>query len=165
MLEPSSYDDRGWCVNHPHIRLCKKKLLGGWKVILVNCPDCCIENMLRMRGDGIGKARDGSGGSRKYQGGLANATPRSPGDDSKSNSNHGRHPSQDSAQSNMQSISQLMIRTHSHGNGNNIDNNNSDDFSKASEITYGTRTVVVIIRRHSSWIRKQQFYCSWRRMG
>jgi len=55
LLEPSVFDDRGRCVRHPHIRLRKKKMMGGWKIVLVNCPDCCIEGMLRMRleaGDG-----------------------------------------------------------------------------------------------------------------
>lgn len=152
MLEPSMFDDRGRCVHHPHIRLRKKKLLGGWKIILVNCPDCCIENMLRMRESGVGRASRGSG--KKSRGANAsNSTPRSPGEDSNhktpAQGNHlnhpyGRHPNQDSPSSStnnsMPPISQLMIRTPSHYQGNNVDHNNSDDFSEASEITYGTRT-------------------------
>ena len=56
MAEPSAYTDRGRCVRHPHIKLRKKKLMGGWKIMLVNCPDCCIEEMLRMRREAGGAA-------------------------------------------------------------------------------------------------------------
>jgi hypothetical protein len=35
MAQASEYDDKGRCVKHPHIKLRKKKILGGWKVMLV----------------------------------------------------------------------------------------------------------------------------------
>ena len=36
-------DSRGRCKRHPHNRLRKKALFGGWKVLMKACPDCCIE--------------------------------------------------------------------------------------------------------------------------
>lgn len=61
MAKASEWDDKGRCVKHPHIKLRKKKMLGGWKVMLVNCPDCCIEEMLKMRRNG---GRTGKGDSK-----------------------------------------------------------------------------------------------------
>lgn len=71
MKQPSSvnvntnnYDKRGRCVVHPHIRLRKKKLLnrlclgssnkdnpdgGGWKILMSACPDCCVDELRRIR--------------------------------------------------------------------------------------------------------------------
>ena len=43
------YDQTGHCVNHPHVRLRKKKLWGGgWNILISNCPDCCLEEMGRL---------------------------------------------------------------------------------------------------------------------
>jgi len=71
MKQPSSvnvntnnYDKKGRCVVHPHIRLRKKKLLnrlclgssskdnpdgGGWKILMSACPDCCVDELRRIR--------------------------------------------------------------------------------------------------------------------
>jgi len=43
------FDRKGYCVRHPHVRLRKKKLLGGWNVLITNCPDCCVEEMGRLK--------------------------------------------------------------------------------------------------------------------
>lgn len=112
MAQASEYDDKGRCVKHPHIKLRKKKMLGGWKVMLVNCPDCCIEEMLKMRRNGPGRTgqADPKGKSK-----------RSPSEDSHSS---GANPP----------ISQLTIR-----NKDNDDDHSSSSGS-ASEITYGTKT-------------------------
>jgi len=110
MTPASEYDDKGRCVKHPHIKLRKRKILGGWKVMLVNCPDCCIEEMLKMKRNGSGR-----GGDRK-------STKRSPSQDSRSS---GAHPP----------ISQLTIR-----NKNDEDEDRSSSSGSASEITYGTKT-------------------------
>jgi hypothetical protein len=40
MAQASEYDDKGRCVKHPHIKLRKKKMLGGWKVMLVRVYHC-----------------------------------------------------------------------------------------------------------------------------
>lgn len=48
-LNTAEYDARGRCVRHPAIRLRKKKLLGGWKVIIGHCPECCLDEMRRVR--------------------------------------------------------------------------------------------------------------------
>jgi hypothetical protein len=113
MAQASEYDDKGRCVKHPHIKLRKKKILGGWKVMLVNCPDCCIEEMLKMRRNGPGRAG---------QAGTKSDKKRSPSADSSNGSN--AHPP----------ISQLTIR-----NKNDNDDHSSSSGS-ASEITYGTKT-------------------------
>ncbi|KAL7508126.1 hypothetical protein ACHAXN_005232 [Cyclotella atomus] len=112
MAQASEYDDKGRCVKHPHIKLRKKKMLGGWKVMLVNCPDCCIEEMLKMRRNGPGRAGQVDPKSKKK---------RSPSEDSHSS---GANPP----------ISQLTIR-----NKDNDDDRSSSSGS-ASEITYGTKT-------------------------
>jgi hypothetical protein len=40
----------GRCIHHPHIRLRKKKLFGkGWKVLMSACPDCCVDELRRLR--------------------------------------------------------------------------------------------------------------------
>ncbi len=43
----------GKCVRHPAIRLRKKKVFGGWKIVIGHCPECCLEEMRRVR-DEIG---------------------------------------------------------------------------------------------------------------
>lgn len=43
------FDRKGYCVRHPRVRLRKKKLLGGWNVLITNCPDCCVEEMGRLK--------------------------------------------------------------------------------------------------------------------
>eukprot|EP00804_Cyclotella_cryptica_P030161 CCRYP_009569-RA/>CCRYP_009569-RA protein AED:0.02 eAED:0.02 QI:425/1/1/1/1/1/2/375/1020 len=112
MAQASAYDDKGRCVKHPHIKLRKKKLLGGWKVMLVNCPDCCIEEMLKMRRNGPGRAGQSDAKGEKVK--------RSPSEDSHSSAA-------------MPPISQLTIR-------NKNDDDQSSSSGSASEITYGTKT-------------------------
>jgi hypothetical protein len=108
LLGPSPFDERGRCVKHPHVRLRKKKMMGGWKVMLVNCPDCCIVEMLKMRQEGNG---GGDGG------GFAKAAARSSGD-STTSSKQSKPP-----------IDQLIIRS---PDGNRA----FDDSSLISETTY-----------------------------
>ena len=43
------FDRKGYCIRHPHIRLRKKKLLGGWQVLITHCPSCCVEEMNRLK--------------------------------------------------------------------------------------------------------------------
>lgn len=45
----NSFDRRGYCVQHPTVQLRKKKLFGGWKILMTNCPDCCVEEMRRLK--------------------------------------------------------------------------------------------------------------------
>ena len=119
LLEPSLFDDRGRCARHPHIRLRKKKMMGGWKIILVNCPDCCIEGMLRMR------LEAGDGGNN---GGLSKSASRGESGVDKNSKSMRRKNSQDgsvSSKDNMPPISQLIIRKQS-------------DSSVISETTYST---------------------------
>jgi len=62
VAEPSAYDDRGQCPRHPHIQLRKKKMMGGWKVLLVHCPDCCIEEMRKLKNEEILRLKNVSEG-------------------------------------------------------------------------------------------------------
>ncbi|KAL7516687.1 hypothetical protein ACHAWX_001675 [Stephanocyclus meneghinianus] len=48
-LNTAEHDARGRCVRHPDIRLRKKKLLGGWKILIGHCPECCLDEMRRVR--------------------------------------------------------------------------------------------------------------------
>lgn len=50
MINTNDYDSKGRCVHHTHIRLRKKKLFGrGWKVLMSACPDCCVDELRRIR--------------------------------------------------------------------------------------------------------------------
>mmetsp|Transcript_2022 Transcript_2022/g.4365 ORF Transcript_2022/g.4365 Transcript_2022/m.4365 type:complete len:466 (+) Transcript_2022:55-1452(+) len=62
-LNTAEYDSKGRCVRHPAIRLRKKKLFGGWKIIIGHCPECCLDEMRRVR-DEIGAEQDNDNGSR-----------------------------------------------------------------------------------------------------
>eukprot|EP00804_Cyclotella_cryptica_P009638 CCRYP_011193-RB/>CCRYP_011193-RB protein AED:0.05 eAED:0.05 QI:315/1/1/1/0.5/0.2/5/3172/1307 len=42
-------DEKGRCVFHPHIRLQKPKLFGGWRIIFKHCPDCAVEHMKKTQ--------------------------------------------------------------------------------------------------------------------
>ena len=42
---PRLCDAKGRCLFHPHIRLQKAKLFGGWKILFKHCPDCAVEHM------------------------------------------------------------------------------------------------------------------------
>jgi hypothetical protein len=63
----AQYDAKGKCLHHPTVRLRKKKLFGGWQIILSNCPECCLDEMRRVKEDRSrsGKSKSGSrcGGS------------------------------------------------------------------------------------------------------
>ena len=56
-LNTAEYDKKGRCVRHPAIRLRKKKIFGGWKIIIGHCPECCLDEMRRVR-DEIGAEDD-----------------------------------------------------------------------------------------------------------
>jgi hypothetical protein len=43
------FDRKGYCVQHPTVQLRKKKLFGGWNILMTNCPDCCMEEMRRLK--------------------------------------------------------------------------------------------------------------------
>jgi len=46
---PRLCDERGRCLFHPHIRLQKPKLFGGWKMLFQHCPDCTVEHMKKTQ--------------------------------------------------------------------------------------------------------------------
>jgi len=46
---PRICDEKGRCALHPHIRLQKPKLFGGWKIMFKHCPDCAVEHMKRSQ--------------------------------------------------------------------------------------------------------------------
>ena len=133
ILEPSTYDDKGRCMKHPHIRLRKKKLMGGWKVMLVNCPDCCIEEMLRMRLEEDGGGNNGGGNTTKsvlrsrdhdgLPGGGENKNNYRRRDSRESSVN-----TSTSSKKNIPPITQLVIRSYG----------KFDDTSVISDTTYNT---------------------------
>ncbi|EED96459.1 predicted protein [Thalassiosira pseudonana CCMP1335] len=67
-LNTAEHDHRGRCIRHPDIRLRKKKLLGGWKILIGHCPECCLDEMRRVRDEIEGADRDsvsGAGGGER----------------------------------------------------------------------------------------------------
>lgn len=71
------FDRKGYCIRHPSVQLRKKKLFGAWNVIMVNCPECCMDEMRRLRRvskqmaksaarvDGAGRKSNGGSGEEK----------------------------------------------------------------------------------------------------
>jgi len=52
-INTNEYDEKGRCVRHPHIRMRKKKMFGRkWKVLMSACPDCCVDELKRIRAVG-----------------------------------------------------------------------------------------------------------------
>jgi len=56
-IDPTEYDAKGRCVRHPHVRLRKKKILGGgWRVLLGECPRCCLDELVdRAENQDVGR--------------------------------------------------------------------------------------------------------------
>lgn len=48
-IKTFEYDQKGRCVRHPHVRLRKKKMIKGWVSVLSNCPECCLDEMKRVK--------------------------------------------------------------------------------------------------------------------
>ena len=53
-------DKKGRCTKHPAIQLRKRKLFGGWKIIIGHCPECCLDEMRRVRDEISAEAGDDS---------------------------------------------------------------------------------------------------------
>lgn len=69
-INTNNYDKKGRCVNHPQIRLRKKKLFGrGWKVLMNACPDCCVDELRRFKSAEASKRRQPRPSSLEYPGG------------------------------------------------------------------------------------------------
>jgi predicted nucleic acid-binding Zn-ribbon protein len=49
LINTADHDSKGRCIRHPTIRLRKKKFFGGWKIIIGHCPECCLNEMRRVR--------------------------------------------------------------------------------------------------------------------
>ena len=47
-INTNEYDVNGRCVRHPQVRLCKKTLFGGWKMLMSVCPNCCLQELHRI---------------------------------------------------------------------------------------------------------------------
>ena len=69
-INTNDYDSKGRCVNHPQIRLRKKKLFGrGWKVLMNACPDCCVDELRRFKNaESTSKRTQFRKSSLEYQG-------------------------------------------------------------------------------------------------
>ncbi len=69
-INTNNYDSKGRCVNHPQIRLRKKKLFGrGWKVLMNACPDCCVDELRRFKSAEASTRRQFRSSSLEHQGG------------------------------------------------------------------------------------------------
>ena len=55
------YDAKGKCIRHPTVRLRKKKLFGGWQILLSNCPECCLDEMRRVKDERSRSSKSKSG--------------------------------------------------------------------------------------------------------
>ena len=50
VINPCDYNELGWCRRHPStVRMRKKKLVSGWQVLLSQCPQCCLDEMMRIQ--------------------------------------------------------------------------------------------------------------------
>jgi hypothetical protein len=50
IINPCDYNELGWCRRHPStVRMRKKKLVSGWHVLLSQCPQCCLDEMMRIQ--------------------------------------------------------------------------------------------------------------------
>ena len=139
--EPTPYDEKGRCTKHPHIRLRRKKMLGGWKVVMTHCPDCCIEQMLAMRNEQYGnKGRNNKGvEQRRRSSSRESQGSRSQGRNQRKGGAGSRSGTAGKKKNMPPPISQLTIRTNNDGGGAGENGSDCGSMaSSASEITYGT---------------------------
>lgn len=53
-----TYDAKGRCIHHSHVRLRKRKLFGrGWIILMSACPDCCVEELQKVMVVGKSKSK------------------------------------------------------------------------------------------------------------
>lgn len=86
-INTGEYDERGYCKHHPTVRLRKKKFMRGWKVVLSNCPECCLDEMRRVKESRRKNREKSRGGSRS--GGESRRSKSGSKSGSKSRSNKG----------------------------------------------------------------------------
>lgn len=48
-IKTCEYDHKGRCIRHPNYQLRKKKMFKGWVTLLSNCPECCLDEMKRVK--------------------------------------------------------------------------------------------------------------------
>jgi hypothetical protein len=48
-IKTYEYDHKGRCVRHPTYQLRKKKVFKGWVTLMSNCPECCLDEMRRVK--------------------------------------------------------------------------------------------------------------------
>eukprot|EP00569_Conticribra_weissflogii_P001138 CAMPEP_0171355230 /NCGR_PEP_ID=MMETSP0878-20121228/45113_1 /TAXON_ID=67004 /ORGANISM="Thalassiosira weissflogii, Strain CCMP1336" /LENGTH=983 /DNA_ID=CAMNT_0011861223 /DNA_START=26 /DNA_END=2975 /DNA_ORIENTATION=+ len=48
-INTAEFDSKGRCVRHPMVRLRRKKMFRGWQILLSNCPECCLDEMRRLK--------------------------------------------------------------------------------------------------------------------
>eukprot|EP00804_Cyclotella_cryptica_P016967 CCRYP_001916-RA/>CCRYP_001916-RA protein AED:0.02 eAED:0.02 QI:592/1/1/1/1/1/2/340/646 len=59
------FDSKGRCHYHVHVQLARKKLMGGWNVLLDNCPKCIEENYINDTSDNRSDTSGRSGRSNR----------------------------------------------------------------------------------------------------
>lgn len=61
------FDESGYCHTHPHVRLAKKKAMGGWKLLQPSCPECEAERgSVHSRSSRRSKSSRRSSGTGRY---------------------------------------------------------------------------------------------------
>lgn len=48
-INTAEFDSKGRCVRHPMVRLRRRKMFRGWQILLSNCPECCLDEMRRLK--------------------------------------------------------------------------------------------------------------------
>ncbi|KAL3764702.1 hypothetical protein ACHAWU_001532 [Discostella pseudostelligera] len=81
-INTCDYDERGWCRRHPTtVHLRKKNLFRStWTVLLSHCPECCLDEMKRVRDvQHQSRKKGGGGGAVRSKNSYASSSGRSVG--------------------------------------------------------------------------------------
>ncbi|KAL7472733.1 hypothetical protein ACHAXS_013104 [Conticribra weissflogii] len=81
-INTAEFDSKGRCVRHPMVRLRRKKMFRGWQILLSNCPECCLDEMRRLKvnrskGGGTSGTSSVVSGSGTSRGGSSNGKSKS----------------------------------------------------------------------------------------
>jgi len=72
-IKTCEYDQKGRCVRHPHYQLRKKKMFKGWVTLLSNCPECCLDEMKRVKKKYQERVSSPEGGSSIHSNSVSSA--------------------------------------------------------------------------------------------
>lgn len=175
-INTGEFDERGYCKRHPIVRLRKKKFMRGWKVLLSNCPECCLEEMRRVkasRNEVRKKSRESKKkkSSRKGTEGDSRSGNKSRSSKSKEGSSKSRDSKNSKSRSSKESrskkkkssknppISQVNLRSAaSTGSGNDTDRGGAEEYDDSRSI--GTASTITISSYTHSTGGKWQNYAN-----